>query len=83
MRVEVLVSTMHQKNCDFLKKMNIKRNAVVINQTNCDNGLEEIEFKESIKFSVNFKSNKDVSHSRPWVPPTYTIFLSPSPITKA
>ena len=62
MRVEVLVSTMHQKNCDFLKKMNIKRNAVVINQTNCDNGLEEIEFKESIKFiSTN---SRGVARSR-------------------
>ena len=50
MKVEVLVSTMHQKDCVFLEKMNINRNAVVINQTDCPNSIEEIVFNENIKF---------------------------------
>lgn len=62
MKSEILVSTMHQKNCDFLEKMNIKRNAVVINQTDCDNGLETVEFEDNIKFiSTN---SRGVARSR-------------------
>ncbi len=41
MKVEVLVSTMHQKSLDFLQKMNINTNAVVINQTDAQ-GYEEL-----------------------------------------
>ena len=36
MRVEVLVSTMHQKDKDFLEKMNISTDAIVINQTDSE-----------------------------------------------
>ncbi|WP_281725747.1 glycosyltransferase [Lachnoclostridium phocaeense] len=39
MRVEVLVSTMNQKNYDLLDKMNINSDAVVVNQCDCDNKL--------------------------------------------
>lgn len=44
MRVEVLVSTMHQKDKDFLNRMNICTDAVVINQTDSEM-LEEVNFK--------------------------------------
>ena len=45
MRVEVLVSTMHQKDKDFLEKMNISTDAIVINQTDSD-GYQEFSFAE-------------------------------------
>ncbi len=40
MNIEVLVSTMHQKNTDLINKMNLKTDAIIINQT--DNS----DFKE-------------------------------------
>ncbi len=46
MNVEVLVSTMHQKSFDFLKKMNISTDAVVINQTDREN-FEQITLGEN------------------------------------
>ena len=46
MRVEVLVSTMHQKNFDFLDNMNISTDAVIINQTNSD-GYKEFNLNEN------------------------------------
>lgn len=33
MKIEVLVSTMHQKNTDLINKMNLKTDAIIINQT--------------------------------------------------
>lgn len=45
MRVEVLVSTMHQKDKDFLEKMNISTDAIVINQTDSE-GYQEFSFAE-------------------------------------
>ncbi len=33
MKIQVLVSTMHQKNTDFINKMNLKTDAIIINQT--------------------------------------------------
>lgn len=44
MRLEVLVSTMHQKSIDFYKKLNIKSDCLIINQTD-KNAYEEIEEK--------------------------------------
>lgn len=46
MKVEVLVSTMHQKNRDILERMNIKTDAVIINQTDFS-GYEEFNFNEN------------------------------------
>lgn len=45
MNVEVLISTMHQKNHDLINKMNLKTNAVIINQTDC-NRFDEIKIND-------------------------------------
>lgn len=42
MRIEVLVSVMNEDNIDFYKKLNIKSDCLIINQTD-KNGYEEIE----------------------------------------
>lgn len=55
MKVEVLVSTMHQKNRDFLERMNIKTDAVIINQTDFS-GYEEINFS---KYTVKIFSTTE------------------------
>ena len=46
MKIEVLVSTMHQKNTDLINKMNLKTDAIIINQT------ENVDFKD-IKLNNN------------------------------
>lgn len=54
MRIQVLVSTMHQTDYSLLEKMNIQTDAIVVNQ--CDkNEIEEFEFNgHKIKwFSLN------------------------------
>jgi glycosyltransferase involved in cell wall biosynthesis len=56
MKVEVLVSTMHQKNCDFLKSMNISTNAIVINQTNFENSEQIALGENTVKFISNNES---------------------------
>ena len=44
MRLQVLISTMHQTDHSLLDKMNIQSDAIVINQ--CDrNEIEEFEYK--------------------------------------
>lgn len=50
MKIEFLVATMHQTSCHFLTQMNIKSNAVVINQ--CDRTDQEIidDKDKQIKF---------------------------------
>ena len=53
MKVEVLVSTMHQKNCDFLKSMNISTNAIVINQTDIENSEQIALGENTVKFISN------------------------------
>ncbi len=55
MKVEVLVSTMHQKNRDFLERMNIKTDAVIINQTDFS-GYEEFNFN---KYTVKIFSTTE------------------------
>lgn len=62
MKVEVLVSTMHQKDCDFLKKMNINTDAIVINQTDCET-LEKLNF-EGYKVKIFSNSELGVAKSR-------------------
>ncbi|MCW1929091.1 glycosyltransferase [Bhargavaea beijingensis] len=42
MSVEVLITTMNQRNHEFMNKINIKTNAIVCNQTDC---FEEIKFE--------------------------------------
>lgn len=50
MNLQVLVSTMHQKNHDLLKIMNLQSDAIIVNQ--CDkNEFEEFEYQgHAIKF---------------------------------
>lgn len=44
MKVQLLVSTMHQENYNLLEQMNIQTDAIVINQ--CDrNSIEDIEYR--------------------------------------
>ena len=45
MKIEVLVSTMHQKNTDLINKMNLKTDAIIINQTD-NTDYNEISLKE-------------------------------------
>ena len=44
MKVQVLISTMHQTDHSLLDKMNIQSDAIVVNQCN-RNGIEEFEYK--------------------------------------
>lgn len=62
MRVEVLVSTMHQKSHDLLNEMNINTDAVVVNQTDCEK-YEDLTFKgNSIKIFSN--TERGIAKSR-------------------
>ena len=45
MKIEVLVSTMHQKNTDLINKMNLKTDAIIINQTD-NTDYNEISLNE-------------------------------------
>ena len=56
MKVEVLVSTMHQKDCDFLKSMNISTNAIVINQTDFESSEQIALGENTVKFISNNES---------------------------
>ena len=56
MTIEVLVSTMHQKDCDFLKSMNISTNAIVINQTDFENSEQIALGENTVKFISNNES---------------------------
>ena len=62
MRVEVLISTMHQKSHDFLSKMNISTEAVVINQTDFEN-YEEFVFLENL-VKIFCTSERGIAKSR-------------------
>lgn len=53
MKIQVLVATMHQKNHTLLKKMNIKSNAIIGNQCNC-NGVEKFKYNEHDITYLNF-----------------------------
>ncbi|MBQ6935812.1 MAG: glycosyltransferase family 2 protein [Clostridia bacterium] len=54
MKIEVLVSTMHQKNSDLINKMNLKTDAIIINQTdNADFKELSINDKKVRMFSFN------------------------------
>ena len=44
MTLEVLVSTMYQKDYSLLDRMNIQTDAIVVNQCN-ENSIEEFEYK--------------------------------------
>ncbi|MGI6213339.1 MAG: glycosyltransferase [Christensenellales bacterium] len=50
MKIEVLVSTMYRKDFDLIKKMNIKGDAVIINQTDKDGYAEADTEKGKAKF---------------------------------
>lgn len=50
MRIEVLVSTMHQKNYDLIEKMNIKSDVIVINQCNEESKKEFYYNKYRVKW---------------------------------
>ena len=62
MRIEVLVSTMNQKNIELVKKMNIKSDALIINQTNYD-GIENYKF-DNKKFTLINCNEVGLSKSR-------------------
>lgn len=47
MNIQVLVSTMNQTDCSLLDKMNIKSDAIVINQCQ-DNSLKKFEYKNHL-----------------------------------
>ncbi len=47
MNIEILLSTMHQKDASFIEKMNIKSDAIVINQTDSEN-YEEFKTKYGV-----------------------------------
>ncbi|NVF11489.1 glycosyltransferase [Anaerococcus sp. AGMB00486] len=49
MRLEVLVSTMHQNSIDFYKKLNIKSDCIIINQTDKENYDEVIDKGHKIR----------------------------------
>lgn len=53
MKIQVLVATMYQKNHTLLKKMNIKSNAIIGNQCNC-NGVEKFKYNEHDIIYLNF-----------------------------
>lgn len=47
MNLEILVSTMHQKDNILIERMNIQSDAIIINQCN-ENGFEEVEYRGNI-----------------------------------
>jgi glycosyltransferase involved in cell wall biosynthesis len=49
MKLEVLVSTMHQEDCSIAEKMNIRTNAVIINQCDRNDYLETLNNGRCIK----------------------------------
>lgn len=62
MRIEVLVSTMHQKDYSLLKRMNIKTDAIVVNQ--CDTSShKEFSFNNCKIIWINTKQ-RGLSKSR-------------------
>lgn len=62
MKLQVLVSTMHQQDYSLLEQMNIRTDAIVINQ--CDHyKVEKIQFKENNVVWMSFKE-KGVGLSR-------------------
>ena len=60
MNIEFLVATMHQTDCHFLEQMNIKSNAVVINQ--CEQTTQEIIHQQDQQ--IKFLSYKEIGLSR-------------------
>ncbi|WP_054742964.1 glycosyltransferase [Cellulosilyticum ruminicola] len=60
MNIEFLVATMRQTDCSFLNRMNIKSNAVVINQ--CDRNDQEIIDDQGKQ--IKFLSYKEIGLSR-------------------
>lgn len=54
MHIEVLVSTMHQKNNDLINKMNLKTDAIIINQTDNSDYSEVLLNEHKVRiFSFN------------------------------
>ena len=62
MKLEVLVSTMNQKDLALINKMNLATDAIIINQTDClDYKVEE---KDSIKIRIFSFNEKGIGRSR-------------------
>lgn len=61
--IEVLVSTMHQKNTDLIEKMNLQSDAIIINQTDvhdyqqCTRGEHRIKFYSFAERGVGLSRN--------------------------
>ncbi|UKS64973.1 glycosyltransferase family A protein [Rossellomorea marisflavi] len=63
MKVEVLLSTMNQKNDKFIESMNLQTDTLVINQTNNKFAYREL-FKESSKIRIFSMQEKGIGLSR-------------------
>ena len=50
MKIEVLASVMNKSNHDILKQMNLKTDAIIINQSNCFNYEEIMYNNNNIRF---------------------------------
>ena len=62
MKIEVLASVMNKSNHDILKQMNLKTDAIIINQSNCFNYEEIMYNNNNIRF-ISF-NEKGVGLSR-------------------
>lgn len=62
MKIEVLLSTMHQKDWSIIEKCNIRSNAIIINQCN-ENKTEEINFNHR-KIKMISTTERGLSKSR-------------------
>ena len=62
MTFQVLLSTMYQENYSILSKINLKSNAVVVNQCNVDS-IENIRFNETEVLWIN-TTDRGLSKSR-------------------
>ena len=62
MKISYLISTMNRKNCEFIKEMNIKDDAIIINQANTENVITQTNGNQIIKFIS--KKERGLSKSR-------------------
>ncbi|WP_347321053.1 glycosyltransferase family 2 protein [Rossellomorea sp. RS05] len=63
MKVEVLLSTMNQKNDNFIEKMNLQTDTLIINQTNNYFGYKEL-IKNASKIRIISMKEKGIGLSR-------------------
>lgn len=61
-KVDFLISTMHRRDISFIEKMNVRSNAIVVNQTDNENEQLFVQNGHQVKF-ISVKE-KDLSKSR-------------------